>query len=77
MVLLNVYSRRPVFSSKMSPRKMTASAFVNSAFVPEYRAGWPPGFPVLTQIAVELSSGSKGHLAMPVEKKLHLVLRCS
>ena len=48
---------------------MTASAFVNSALVPEYRAGWPPGFPVLTQIAVELSSGSKGHLAMPVEKK--------
>ena len=34
-VLLNVYSRRPVLASKMSPLKMTVSAFVNSAFVPE------------------------------------------
>jgi len=28
-------------------------------------AACPPGFPVSTQIAVELSSGSKGHLAIP------------
>ena len=34
-VLLNVYSRRPVLASKMSPRKMTVSALVNSALVPE------------------------------------------
>ena len=34
-VRLKVYSRLPVLTSKMSPLKMTVSAFVNSAFVPE------------------------------------------
>ncbi len=35
---------------------MTVSALVNSALVPEYKAGWPPGLPEETHRAVELSS---------------------
>ena len=35
-VLLKLYSFRPVVTLYMSDRKITVSAFVNSAFVPEY-----------------------------------------
>lgn len=45
---------------------MTVSALVNSAFVPEYRAGRLPGFPRSTHKAVELSAGSYGHFATPI-----------
>ncbi|MPC22515.1 hypothetical protein E2C01_015532 [Portunus trituberculatus] len=48
-----------------SARKITVSALVNSATVPEYRPGRPPGLPCSTQTAVLLSEGSKGHLATP------------
>ena len=42
---------------------MTESALVKSATEPDQRPGKPPGLPFSTQMAVELSSGSNGHLA--------------
>lgn len=64
-VLLNANSLRPVVKLNRSVRKMTVSALVNSALVPLYRAGNCPGLPFSDQMAVELSSGSYGHLAVP------------
>lgn len=65
-VLLNANSLRPVVKLNRSVRKMTVSALVNSALVPLYRAGNCPGLPFSDQMAVELSNGSYGHLAVPV-----------
>ena len=65
IVLLKGYSLLFVVKLKRSPLKITVSALVNSATVPEYKPGSPPGFPCSTQTAVLLSAGSKGHFATP------------
>lgn len=57
-VLLKANSFLPVVKLCRSVLKMTVSALVNSAFVPEYSAGRFPGFPLSIQTAVELSAGS-------------------
>lgn len=57
-VRLNENSRLPVVKLCRSVLKITVSAFVNSAFVPEYKAGKDPGLPFSTHNAVELSAGS-------------------
>lgn len=65
-VLLKLNSLLPVVRLCRSVLKMTVSALVNSAFVPEYNPGRSPGLPCSTQTAVELSAGSYGHFAIPI-----------